>query len=174
MNVPVSTTLDTRYSDPAASAITWEETSRILDSSEIFLVTTVRSDGRPHSTPVVAVLVDGAIAFTTGPGEQKHLNLQGNPHVLLTAGCSHWDHGIDVIIEGDALLATDEETLARVAAAFTKRWDGRWQWKVSNGGLAPADHDDAGLAEVFLVRPVKAFAHAKGDPFGATTHKFRP
>jgi hypothetical protein len=26
--------------------------------------------------------------------------------------------------------------------------------------------------EVFGVSPAKAFAHAKGDPFGATTHRF--
>jgi hypothetical protein len=25
----------------------------------------------------------------------------------------------------------------------------------------------------FSVTPAKVFAHAKGDPFGATTHKFR-
>jgi hypothetical protein len=25
---------------------------------------------------------------------------------------------------------------------------------------------------VFSVTPVKVFAHAKGDPFGATTHRF--
>jgi hypothetical protein len=27
-------------------------------------------------------------------------------------------------------------------------------------------------SEVFSVTPVKVFAHAKGDPFGATTHRF--
>ena len=27
-------------------------------------------------------------------------------------------------------------------------------------------------ALVFAVTPVKVFAHTKGDPFGATTHKF--
>jgi hypothetical protein len=26
---------------------------------------------------------------------------------------------------------------------------------------------------VFSVTPVKVFAYAKGDPFGATTHRFR-
>jgi hypothetical protein len=25
---------------------------------------------------------------------------------------------------------------------------------------------------VFAVAPTRAFAHAKGDPFGATTHRF--
>ena len=29
-----------------------------------------------------------------------------------------------------------------------------------------------GSCEVFGVTPTRAFAHAKGDPFGATTHRF--
>jgi hypothetical protein len=33
-------------------------------------------------------------------------------------------------------------------------------------------HPEGGAAIVFLVRPTKVFTHAKGDPFGATTHKF--
>jgi hypothetical protein len=30
----------------------------------------------------------------------------------------------------------------------------------------------SGEAMVFSVTPVQVFAHAKGDPFGATTHRF--
>jgi hypothetical protein len=33
-------------------------------------------------------------------------------------------------------------------------------------------HPEGGAAVVFSVRPTKVFAHAKGDPFGATTHRF--
>jgi hypothetical protein len=36
------------------------------------------------------------------------------------------------------------------------------------------DLDGAGEAMVFSVTPAKVFAYAKGDPFGATTHRFRP
>jgi hypothetical protein len=32
--------------------------------------------------------------------------------------------------------------------------------------------DGSGEAMVFSVTPAKVFAHAKGDPFGATTHRF--
>jgi hypothetical protein len=34
------------------------------------------------------------------------------------------------------------------------------------------DPDGSGEAMVFSVTPAKVFAHAKGDPFGATTHRF--
>jgi hypothetical protein len=33
-------------------------------------------------------------------------------------------------------------------------------------------HHGGHPAVVFSVKPAKVFAHAKGDPFGATTHKF--
>lgn len=35
----------------------------------------MRADGRPHVTPLVAVWLDGAPHFSTGPAEQKAVNL---------------------------------------------------------------------------------------------------
>jgi nitroimidazol reductase NimA-like FMN-containing flavoprotein (pyridoxamine 5'-phosphate oxidase superfamily) len=110
VNTPV-TTFDEQYSDPAAVAVDWEQTCRILDAAELFWISTVRGDGRPHVTPVVAVWVDGMVCFTTGAGEQKFANLRGNPHVVLTTGCNTWDRGIDVIVEGNAVQVTDEAKL---------------------------------------------------------------
>jgi hypothetical protein len=52
------------------------------------------------------------------------------------------------------------------------RWDGRWQWTVRDGCFR--GEDGSGEALVFSVAPVRVFAHAKGDPFGATTHRFSP
>jgi predicted pyridoxine 5'-phosphate oxidase superfamily flavin-nucleotide-binding protein len=52
--VPI-TTFDAAYSDPAATASGWEETRKVLEEAELFWVSTVRADGRPHVTPVVAV-----------------------------------------------------------------------------------------------------------------------
>jgi Pyridoxamine 5'-phosphate oxidase len=169
MTVPV-TTFDERYSDPAAVAVGWEETREALAAAELFWVSTVRADGRPHVTPVVAAWAEGAIWFSTGAGEQKFANLLANPHVVLTTGCNRWDQGLDVVVEGDAVQVTDDAVLSRVAGAFTAKWDGRWQWIVRDGCFL--DPDGHGEAMVFSVMPVKVFAHAKGDPFGATTHRF--
>ncbi|HLK02780.1 MAG TPA: pyridoxamine 5'-phosphate oxidase family protein, partial [Streptosporangiaceae bacterium] len=70
MSEPV-TEIDTRFSAPAASAVSWDETRRVLEEAELFWICTVRADGRPHVTPLVAVWLDGALCFATGPGEQK-------------------------------------------------------------------------------------------------------
>ncbi len=170
MPAPV-TTLDERYSDPAAVAAEWEETREVLAAAELFWISTVRADGRPHVTPVVAAWAEGAIWFCTGAGERKFANLSANPHVVLTTGCNRWDQGLDVVVEGDAVRVTDEAVLSRVAAVFTAKWDGRWQFTVRDGSF----HGSGGTGEamVFSVTPVKVFAHAKGDPFGATAHRFR-
>jgi nitroimidazol reductase NimA-like FMN-containing flavoprotein (pyridoxamine 5'-phosphate oxidase superfamily) len=163
------TTLDPRYSDPAAMAVSWESTLDALANAELFWVATVRADGRPHVTPVVAVWAAEAIWFCTGAEEQKFVNLSANPHVVLTTGCGSWDNGLDVVVEGEAVPVTSDAVLKRVAEAFTAKWDGRWQYEVREGSF---HHPGGGAAMVFSVAPVKVFAHAKGDPFGATTHRF--
>ena len=170
MNPPV-TALDQRYSDPEATAAGWDETREALETAEIFWISTVRADGRPHVTPLVAVWSEGAIHFHTGAGEQKAANLRANPHVVLTTGCNRWDQGLDVVVEGDAVQVTDEDTLRRLAGAWAAKWDGRWRLEARAGGFGNPGVDDH-PSIVFTVRPVKIYAHAKGDPFGATTHTF--
>lgn len=170
MPTPV-TTFDRRYSDPAATAVGWEETRRVLETAELFWVATVRADGRPHVTPVVAAWAEDAIWFSTGGEEQKFANLRANPHVVLTTGCNRWDQGLDVVVEGDAVQVTDDAVLSRVAGAFAGKWDGRWQFSARDGAFRGVDR--SGEAMVFSVTPDKVFAHAKGDPFGATVHRFR-
>jgi general stress protein 26 len=167
---PKVTVFDEQYSDPAGGATGWDETRRVLETAELFWVSTVRTDGRPHVTPVVAVWAEDAVWFSTGAGEVKFGNMSANPNVVLTTGCNRWDGGIDVVVEGQAVRVTDDDTLGRIAAAFTKRWDGRWRFQAHDGAFR--DPDLGGEAHVFAVRPAKVFAHAKGDPFGMTVHRF--
>ena len=72
MSAPVTTL--TRFSDPDATATGWEEARSALEEAELFWLSTVRTDGRPHVTPVVAAWAEGAIWFSTGAGEQKFAN----------------------------------------------------------------------------------------------------
>jgi nitroimidazol reductase NimA-like FMN-containing flavoprotein (pyridoxamine 5'-phosphate oxidase superfamily) len=167
MNAPV-TSVDQHYSDADAVATRWEDTRRVLEAAELFWISTVRADGRPHVTPLVAVWVDEAIHFQTGPDEQKAANMRTNPHVLLTTGCNHWDRGLDVVVEGDAARVTDEAVLQRLAEAWAAKWDGRWQLTVRDGGF----HNGAVVSHVFSVTPTKIFAYAKGKPFSQTRHRF--
>jgi len=170
MRTPV-TKFDQRYSDPAAIATGWEETRGVLEAAELFWISTVRADGRPHVTPVVGAWCDGAMWFTTGTEEQKYLNLSVNPQVVLTTGCNSWDHGLDVVVEGEARHVTDEDALRSAAKAFAVKWQGAWQFAVRDGRFYNQGSADW-PSEVFSVTPARVFAHAKGEPFGATTHRF--
>ena len=82
------TELDTRFSEPGAQPTSWEDTLEAIKQAEIFWISTVRADGRPHVTPLVAVWLDDALHFSTGADEQKTRNLAGNPRVALTTGAS--------------------------------------------------------------------------------------
>ena len=78
MTMP-DTTLDPRFSGPGAQAADWDETRQALEDAQLSWICTVRADGRPHLTPLVAVWLDGALYFSTGEGGQKAVNLRGNP-----------------------------------------------------------------------------------------------
>jgi general stress protein 26 len=164
-----TTTLDERFSDPDADAVSWERTREVLETAQITWVTTVRADGRPHVTPLVAVWLDGAYHFCTGPEEQKARNLAANPHVVLTTGCNRWDEGVDVVVEGEARRVTDPALLERLAAEWGQKWDGTsWQFRAAEGGF---EHEEGGLALVFAVAPTKVLAFGK-SPFTHTRHRF--
>ena len=78
--------------------------------------------------------------------------------------------GLDVMVEGDAVAVTDEDTLRRLAAAWTQKWDGRWTYEARDGGFRhSADHPE--VISVFGVTPVKVLAFGKGT-FTHTRHRF--
>ncbi len=160
MDEPV-TQLDERFSDPDAEATPWATTRDALEGAQLFWISTVRSDGRPHVTPLVAVWLDDSLYFCTGPEEQKALNLAGNPQVVLTTGCHRWDEGLDVMVEGEAQRVTDPSLLDRLAAAWSTKWDGQWKYDVVNGGFGHAG--GGGLALVFAVKPRKVLGFTKGN-----------
>lgn len=162
-----ATTLDERFSDPGAGATSWEQARAALEDAQITWLTTVRADGRPHVTPLVAVWLDGAYHFCTGPGEQKERNLAANPHVVLTTGCNRWDEGLDVMVEGEARRVTDRPTLERLVAAWAEKWDGKsWLFQAGDDAF---HHEEGGTALVFAVDPTKVLAFGK-SPFTHTRH----
>ena len=161
-----TTVLDVRFSEPGATPSSWGDTMKALDTAELFWITTVRSDGRPHVTPLVAVWLDDAVHFCTGAAEQKAINLSVNPHVILTTGCNQWDRGLDVVVEGDAVAVTDDDTLKRLAVAWRTKWDGRWRYEAHDGHF----HHEGGEALVFSVAPTKVLAFGKGT-FTHTRHR---
>src|SRR5262245_801242 len=157
------TKLDERFSNPDARPTTWPAARAVLESAEISWISTVRADGRPHVTPLVAVWLDGALHFSTGPTEQKAVNLAANPHVVLTTGCNAWDDGIDVMVEGEARRVTDRPTLERLAAAWRTKWDGSWEFEASDEGFGQMP---GGVAFVYAVEPSKVLAFGRQRPSG--------
>jgi nitroimidazol reductase NimA-like FMN-containing flavoprotein (pyridoxamine 5'-phosphate oxidase superfamily) len=160
------TTLDPRFSSAKATPTTWDETRQVIESAEIFWISTVRADGRPHVTPLPAVWLDGVLHFSTGVGEQKEVNLRHNPHVILTTGCNTWNEGLDVVVEGDAVRVTDHDQLTRLAEAWSRKWDGRFRYEVRDGGFF-----DEEVIPVFAVVPSKVLAFRRGV-MSHTRHRF--
>jgi general stress protein 26 len=163
-------TLDPRYSSDTAAPATWEQAELRLQSAEVAWLVSVRPDGRPHATPVVPVQLNGEVYFHTSAAEQKYANLQTNQNVLILAGDSDWNDGLDVAVEGVTRPVTDQAVLAKVAELYAERWDGRWRLEARDGRLV--DVDTGGSSLLFEVKPAKAFGFAKGDPFSQTTYRF--
>jgi general stress protein 26 len=160
-----ATLLDSRFSAPEAVATDWRSTLETLRAAELFWIVTVRADGRPHASPLVAVWLEGAVHFTTGVTEQKARNLETNPQVILMTGCNTWDQGLDVVVEGNAVRQSDRQILDRLAELWTTKWDGRWRYTVSDDRF----HHGRGEALVYSVAPRKVLAFGKGT-FSQTRH----
>jgi pyridoxine/pyridoxamine 5'-phosphate oxidase len=159
--------LDARFSDAAAAATPWTEVRDAIEAAELFWISTVRSDGRPHVTPLPAVWNDGALYFCTGAGEQKGVNLSRNDKCALTTGNNVWKSGLDIVIEGAARRVSDDALLRRLAAAWETKYRGDWKFDVKNGAF----WHEAGAALVFEVVLGKVLAFAKGD-FAQTRFRF--
>ncbi|NEE03399.1 pyridoxamine 5'-phosphate oxidase family protein [Phytoactinopolyspora halotolerans] len=163
------TTLDTRFSEDIAQATPWAHTRRRLQDAELFWISTVRPDGRPHVTPLLAVWADETLYFCTGPEERKALNLAHNPHVAFTTGTNTQDGEPDVVLEGTAVRVTDDGTLRRLADAWVAKYGEGWRFDVHDGGFHHSS--GAGHAWVFGIRANAAFAFAK-SPYGQTRYRF--
>jgi nitroimidazol reductase NimA-like FMN-containing flavoprotein (pyridoxamine 5'-phosphate oxidase superfamily) len=161
------TDLDSQFSSPAATAVEWDEGRKQLEQAQIYWVSTVRPDGRPHVTPLVAIWLDDSLYFSTGAQERKGRNLAQNAHCVITTGCNSWEEGLDVVVEGDALNVIDEVKLQRVADAYVSKYN--WKYTVADGALRG---DEGNVALVYEVTPITAFGFGKGEPFSQTRWRF--
>src|SRR5438128_145585 len=151
--------LDARFSQPGAKPTPWADVRRTIEDAELFWISTVRKDGRPHVTPLPAVWQAGCLYFCTGPGEQKGVNLRSNRACVLTTGGNLWKSGLDVMVEGLAQRVSDEARLRALAQAWETKYAGDWHFDVADGAF----HHEGGEALVFEVAPTKILAFAKGD-----------
>lgn len=162
-----SAEIDRRFSDPEAQPTPWSDAAHLLERAELYWITTVRVDGRPHVTPLIGVWLDGAMHFCTGLREQKARNLERNPQVALTTGSNAWARGLDVVVEGTAVRVGDRDVLQRLADAYEEKYGSDWHFDVGDGVFGTGD--DA--AAVFRIEPAKVLAFAK-EPHAQTSYRF--
>jgi hypothetical protein len=160
--------LDERFSSPDASATQWGEAVGVLENAELYWVTTVRPDGRPHITPLIAVWIDSAMYFCTGPDERKAKNLLGNAHCAFTTGCNSLKEGLDLVVEGRVERVTDKAELEDLADHYRVKYGPDWDFAAGDEGFL----HEAGVALVYRVAPTVVFGFRKGEPFGQTRWRF--
>jgi len=160
--------LDVRFSGPGAEPTPWGAVRQVIEEAELFWISTVRADGRPHVTLLPAVWLDERIHFCTGPREQKAGNLDANPRCALTTGTNRWKEGLDVVIEGVARRVVDEVRLHLLAGLWETKYAGDWRFGVADAAFR---QDDGSVAHVFEVTPEKILAFAKGE-FAQTRYRF--
>ena len=167
MNADPAAEIDRRFSDPDAGATPWSEAASALEGAELYWLTTLRVDGRPHVTPLIGVWHDEAVHFCTGPREQKARNLETNQHVALTTGTNTWAEGLDVVVEGTAVRVVEHDALQRLADAYEAKYGSRWHFDVGDGVFGHGEHE----AAVFRIEPSKVLAFNK-DPHAQTRYRF--
>jgi nitroimidazol reductase NimA-like FMN-containing flavoprotein (pyridoxamine 5'-phosphate oxidase superfamily) len=158
--------IDARFSAPGATAFAWDRVEAVLDAAQVFWVSTVRADGRPHVTPLIAAWHDGWLHLTTGPDEQKARNLAANPQVAVTTGSNGMGAGVDIVIEGSAVRIREESELRQLADAFLTKYGETWRYEVAGGDFRHAGA--SGRVLVYRVAASKILAFSKGEPFSQT------
>jgi general stress protein 26 len=159
--------LDPRYGEEGVLATAWADARERLERAELYWVTTVRRDRRPHTTPLIAVWLDDALYFCTGPTEQKAKNIAGNPHCILMTGSNALHEGMDLVVEGDAVRVSDDAKLRRLADAWEAKYGPEWHFDVRDGVF----RHEHGEAWVFEVAPTTAYGFAK-SPYSHTRWRF--
>jgi general stress protein 26 len=162
------TTLGADFSSPDAIPIPWESAVPLLEEAQVYWLSTVRPDSRPHVTPLIGLWFDDAFHFCTGESERKAKNLAQNPHVVVTTGVNRIDEGLDIVLEGATERLTDAATLQQIADRYVDKYDS-WRFTVGDGVLIGEPGNEA---LVFRVTPETVFGFAKGEPFSQTRWQF--
>jgi nitroimidazol reductase NimA-like FMN-containing flavoprotein (pyridoxamine 5'-phosphate oxidase superfamily) len=165
VKMPV-TELDARFSSEGAPPTDWAEGRQLIESAEVFWISTVRPDGRPHVTPLLAVWHDDTMYFCTGSEERKAKNLEQNSHCILTTGQNGLD-GLDVVVEGRAAEVSDRAELGQVVDSYESKYGGHLT-APEGTWFGLSDTIRAGKVLVYRVTPTTVLGFAKGEQFSQT------
>jgi pyridoxine/pyridoxamine 5'-phosphate oxidase len=131
----------------------------VIGEAEVFWLSTVRPDGRPHVTPLLAAWSLRGMCFTTGGQERKAHNLEHNPRCVLTTGTNALT-GTDVVIEGVASVVHEPPEREQAVADFERKYgthltspEGSWH--------RLGDAVIAGDTRLYRLAPTVGFAFGK-------------
>lgn len=151
----------------------WRDARTRLGAAEVFWLSTVRLDGRPHVTPLIAVGLDEALYFTPGESERKAKNLAGNAHGILTTGCNRLTEDLDLVVADDARRVTDDAHLRRVADAYEVKYGRDWRFTAKDGSFHHQGVHEGAVALVYELSPTKALGFfRKGAEYSQTRWTF--
>lgn len=154
----------TEFSEENAPPVRWGQVAALLDRSEMFWLTTVRSDGRPHVAPLPAVWHHGRLHFCTGAQEQKARNIARDPRCAITTGTNEYRSGMDVVVEAQAVQVTGIARLGSLAALWKAQYD--WPFTATEDGFLDGDADGSPVA-VYEVVASKVLVFTK-QPYSQT------
>lgn len=157
-----------QFSDGKAPPVTWRQVVDLLDRAEMFWLSTVRTDGRPHVVPLPAVWHDGTLHFCTGVHEQKARNIAHDTRCALTTGTNEYRAGMDVVVEGRAFPIEDRPRLESLAALWLAQYD--WPFTATDEGFVDRDATDSPIP-VYELRPCKVLVFTKA-PYSQTRFTF--
>lgn len=150
-------------SDEGMLPWTWAEER--LEKATNYWIGTVRPDGRPHSTPVWAVWLDGTLYFDGSDQTRRMKNLAANPAVSI-----HLESGDEVVI----LEGTVEPVAPPPAKALAEAIAARYTAKYTAHSYAPAPDqwDQGGL---YAMRPKIGLGWTlrAGEEFGKSYTRWR-
>jgi hypothetical protein len=133
-------------------------------------LSTINADGSPHVTGIGALWRDDSFWFETGERSRKGLNLSRDPRCALSVATRDFD----LVVEGEALMVTDPETVAAMAELWAAEG---WPAKVDATGQAITADFSAPSAgpppwRVYRLTARRATALATVAPGGATAWQF--
>ena len=153
-----------------AKPIPWSRALKQLGSGAAgtYWLATTNPDGSPHVAGTGALWVDGKVYFVSGTRTRKSRNLAGNPRCVFSVSLP----GLDLVLEGTAILVADRPTLLRLAKRYAAQG---WPASVSGAALTAEYMAPSGGPppwNLYVIRPSTAVGVSTGKPGGATRWRF--
>ena len=138
-----------------AGLLPWSWAKERPSRSHDYWVATRRPDGRPHVMPVWGVWHDGAVWFSSSGRSTKTRNIAADARCAISTDNAQEP----VVLEGEAELVTDPETLAVVLDRINEKY----------GTDFGPETLDPSVNACFRVAPSRVFGLAEEDFTGSPT-----